>query len=427
MRERAKNAALAGLFVLMIFLLYLSLTLGVEREDGLLARVFGVAETEEEVTLQPRSAVELRALAVCTPNGVRMPENSAEKEEMQSAVSAVYAEAVGSAGEAQNITRRQYLELFSAPAIYFGFDAELPLFLLRAWVGFEGGERDSRVRGLVVADGGGQVNIAWYDTAAGQYRMAPTAAGIDRLAQACEPWSESNAIFAFQDSDFAALCADEPVLLRAGTETIYNALPPAFAEAGELSRELLAGFGLNPYLARVYEEAAGDMVYVENYNALGYNALRMSAKGELTYTAGAAGQGISLGLSEEEAADWSLLVEGVRALLSDLNAQAGASGAYSLSEIIQEQNGELALLFDLTVDGYAVVSERPAAHAVVQDGQVVYLRMSPVRCEAAGTQSILPARQAVAALKGGHNLRLNVRYVEKESGVLTPVLCSTEE
>ncbi len=427
MRERAKNAALAGLFVLMIFLLYLSLTLGIEREDGLLARVFGAAETGEEVTLQPRSAIELRTLAVCTPNGVRMPENSSEKEEMQSAVSAIYAEAVGSAGEAQVITRRQYLELFRTPAVYFGFDAELPLFLLRAWVGFDGGERDSRLRGLVVAADGEQVSVAWYDTAAGQYCMSPTAAGVDRLTQACSLWNESNAVFAFQDADFAALCADEPVLLRAGAETKYSVLPPAFAEAGELSRELLGGFGLNPYLARVYAEAAGDRVYVENYNALGYNALRMSAKGELTYTAGAAGQGISLGLSEEETGDWSLLVEGVRALLSNLNAQAGASGTYSLSEIVQEQNGELTLLFDLTLGGYAVVAERPAAHAVVQNGQVVYLRMSPVRCEASGTQSILPARQAVAALRGGHDLRLNVRYMEKENGVLTPVLCSAEE
>ena len=277
MRERAKNTALAGLFALMIGLLYFSLTLGIEREDGLLARVFGVAEPSEEVVLQPRSAVELRALAVCTPDGVRMPENSGEKEEMQSAVSAVYAEAVGSAGEAQTITRRQYLELLGAPAIYFGFDAELPLFLLRAWVGFDGGERESRLSSLVVAASGGQVCIAWYDTAAKQYCMAPTAAGIERLTQVCGLWDEGNAVFAFQDADFAALCADEPVLLRAGSETKYNALPPAFAEAGELSRELLAGFGLNPYLARVYEEAAGDRVYVENYNALGYNALRLSA------------------------------------------------------------------------------------------------------------------------------------------------------
>ncbi len=281
--------------------------------------------------------------------------------------------------------------------------------------------------GLVVAADGEQVSVAWYDTAAGQYCMSPTAAGVDRLTQACSLWNESNAVFAFQDADFAALCADEPVLLRAGAETKYSVLPPAFAEAGELSRELLAGFGLNPYLARVYAEAAGDRVYVENYNALGYNALRMSAKGELTYTAGAAGQGISLGLSEEETGDWSLLVEGVRALLSNLNAQAGASGTYSLSEIVQEQNGELTLLFDLTLGGYAVVAERPAAHAVVQNGQVVYLRMSPVRCEASETQSILPARQAVAALRGGHDLRLNVRYMEKENGVLTPVLCSAEE
>ena len=181
MRERVKSIVLAMLFVLMIVLLYVSLTLGIESEEGLLARIFGVSTATEEVVLQPRSAAELRVLAICTPDGVRMPENSTEKLEMQNALSAVYSEAVGSAGEAQVITGRQYLDLIKSPAVYLGYDTELPMFLLRTWVGFDAGERESRLYSLLIAVREDEVVVAWYDTAAEEYRMAVTAAAAGQL------------------------------------------------------------------------------------------------------------------------------------------------------------------------------------------------------------------------------------------------------
>ncbi len=423
MRERMKSAALAVLLVTMLLLLYLSLTLGIDSGEKILARIFGVSAPSEEVELQPRAAVELRALAVCTPQGVRMPQSAAEKDEMSNAVSAIYAEAVGSAGEAQAITRQQYLNLLRAPAVYFGFDTELPLFLLRAWVGLERGQRgESRLCNLVVAAAEEQVVMAWYDTGAGEYRMSATAAAVDRLTRLCEGWRGSNAVFAFQDGGFAALCADEPVLLAVSEEKIYSVRPLELAQTGELSREVLTSFDLNPYLARVYEESGGEMVYVE-----GYNVLRVNGQGDLVYTAGAAGQGLSLGVSEAEADDQSLIVEGVRALLSGLNRQVGAGGVYSFNEMSAGKDGELTLLFDLTLDGRPVVSKRPAAHVTVHSGRVTYLRIAPRRFEQAGSRSILPIRQAAAVLQGRSGLRLSVRYEEKQDGLLIPALYSTEE
>ena len=76
MRERVKSAVLALLFVLMLVLLFVSLTLGVESDEGLLARVFGVPAAADETELQPRIAAEIRVLAICTPDGVHMPESS---------------------------------------------------------------------------------------------------------------------------------------------------------------------------------------------------------------------------------------------------------------------------------------------------------------------------------------------------------------
>ena len=188
MRERLKSAVLALLFVSMLVLLFVSLTLGVESDEGLLSRVFGVPAAAEETELQPAPAAEARVLAFCTPSGVRMPESSEEKNEMLSAVSAVYSEAVGSLGEVTAITRRQYLALIDTPAVYLGFDTELPFSLLRTWVGYDAVEYESRLRSLVVsADADGTVVIAWYDTAAEEYRMAPTAAAAANSLRSCAP------------------------------------------------------------------------------------------------------------------------------------------------------------------------------------------------------------------------------------------------
>lgn len=420
MRERVKSAVLALLFVLMLVLLFVSLTLGVESDEGLLARVFGVPAAADETELQPRIAAEIRVLAICTPDGVHMPESSEEKTEMLSAVSAVYSEAVGSLGEVTAITRRQYLALIDTPAVYLGFDTELPFSLLRTWVGYDAVEYESRLRSLVVSVADGNVVIAWYDTAAEEYRMAPTAAATEQLEQLCADRGEANAVFAFQDSAFSALREDEPVLLSLITGTIYSMQPANFAQSGEVPRELLAGFDINPYLARVYEES-GDMVYVE-----GYNVLRAGAQGELVYTSGSEDQGISLGLPDSQQENWSLLLEGARVLLSELSAQAGAGGVYSLREISTDESGETTILFDLLLDGWPILTERPAAHVTVQNGRVTYLRMEPHRFEAAGEQTILPARQAAAALQGESNLCLSVRYVQNEEGLLVPTLCSSE-
>lgn len=420
MRERVKSVILAMLFVSMTVLLYVSLTLGIESEEGLLARIFGVSTATEEVILQPRSAAELRVLAICTPDGVRMPENSTEKLEMQNTLSAVYSEVVGSAGEAQAITARQYLDLIKSPAVYLGYDTELPMFLLRTWVGFDAGERESRLYSLLIAARGDEVVVAWYDTAAEEYRMAVTAAAVSQLEQACGAWAEPNAVFAFQDASFAVLADDEPVLLGLCSGATYSVQPASFTQTGELSRELLAGFDFNPYLARVYEEGS-DMVYVE-----GYSVLRASAQGELTYTSGGKGQGIWLGLPENQLDEWSLVLESVRTLLADLNVKAGAGGVYSLRGMGTSDNGELTLLFDMTLDGCPIEAEQTAAHVTVQDGRVTYLRMQPQRFEESGTQAVLPARQAAAALQGQHGLRLSVRYVLDDEGMLVPKLCSTE-
>ena len=419
MRERLKSAVLALLFVSMLVLLFVSLTLGVESDEGLLSRVFGVPATAEETELQPAPAAEARVLAFCTPSGVRMPESSEEKNEMLSAFSAVYSEAVGSIGQASGITRRQYLALLDAPAVYLGFDTELPLSLLRTWVGYDAAGFESRLRSLVVSADDDGVVIAWYDMSAEEYRMAPTAAAAAQLAQLCTGWDEPNAVFAFQDAGFSALREDEPVLLSLITAAVYSVQPSGFAQSGEVPRELLAGFDINPYLARVYEES-GDMVYVE-----GYNVLRAGARGELVYTSGGE-QGISLGLSYSQVDDQSLLLEGTRVLLDELSAQAGAGGVYSLREISTDENGETTILFDLLLDGWPVLADRPAARVTVRGGRVTYLRMEPHRFEAAGEQTVLPARQAAAALQGERGLCLSVRYVPDEEGLLIPTLCSSE-
>ena len=52
--------------------------------------------------------------------------------------------------------------------------------------------------------------------------------------------------------------------------------------------------------------------------------------------------------------------------MAELSAQAGAGGVYSLREISTDESGETTILFDLLLDGWPVLADRPAARVTVR-------------------------------------------------------------
>lgn len=408
MLERVKTAVLLVLLAVMPLLVYASFTLGMPD-----AQLGAPSQESTEPSAINTPAASPIKIALRTPNGTYMPE-AAVREEVLQQIERICGEALGSAGARTELTEEAYLALLRAPSVLLAYDTELPFSLLRAWAGYEYAGIDATVRRFVLAEDAGAVVIAFWDEATRTYACLKTAADADRLVRLCAGEYESNAVFGFENSVLSGLAPDEPILLAAQKLPELSVALPAFVTAGELPRELLEGFSLNPYLSKVYPESDGTLVYIEDYNAL-----RMTPAGELRYRV-STGRGIELLPPGEQSAQLTETVEKARALAVSLWNLSGASGTLSLAQIKNGENGALELSFSASYNGFPIC-DRSAAYLIVRDGAVDYLDLLPRVLTEGANMTLLPGLQLAAALPQQGDARPAVRYLQIRDGVLTPV------
>ena len=177
---------------------------------------------------------------------------------------------------------------------------------------------------------------------------------------------------------------------------------------------------MNAYLARVYQNSSGSLVYVE-----GRSTLSLGQEGELIY-AGAEGADLEISAGQEPQRTVEICQK-VCTLMRQVWSETGASGRLSLDSVRQE-NGRLLLSFALDVGGKFLEKDGGWAQVTVEDGAVTgasaYLRrLEPEEhalllpmTEAAGMLAALPHRQA----------RLCIRMTAGESG-FAPGICRVTE
>lgn len=407
MVERLKTAGIFALLALMILLLYGNLTLGMD--GGLLAPGSGGAD---ETALMADSQWPLvpTLVALGQAGEFYVPLTEGEWTLLMSQVHPLLAEAVGSMGELALLdgeTARQWL---SGDCLLVGYEDSQPLSALRVWSDAGALERDPAVRRLLLRLEEGRVVLALWDDAGVCYR-AVTAAGPQQLLALGERFARANARMAGADSPLAPDCM---VLEETGPLPVVRTALPDFAASGELPRTVLAAFGINGYLAKVYrEEATGDTVYVENYSSV-----RITAEGELIFSA-SAGQGIMPETPSDAAA---------AAALRDLGRRVwdllGAGGQLTLSGVTAGEDGSRLLAFDLLIGGRPVSPELGyAITARMEAGVITAIRMRPLVLEETGeTAEALGFRYGAMLLEGREGASLSLCYQQRPDGLLAPAL-----
>lgn len=419
MADRLKNLLLAVLLTLMVVLLGATFLLSMRNSQGgqrLLQALRPVEKTGASQTAITAMAWPEK-LAVLGEEGVFYAVSGEEYTQLYQQGEALCQEALGSANAPIQLTETEYRRLLQAPAILVEYHSGLPFFLLQAWSGSEELRTELTVRRFALTKTAFGVVLLLTDEKGSRWQ-AMTAASAAELEELCAQERQSNAILAKES--YPGLAWDELLLTGAADLPGYSSLRPDIVEKGELSQQVQALFSMNAYLARVYQNSSGSLVYVE-----GRSTLSLGQEGELIY-AGAEGADLEISAGQEPQRTVEICQK-VCTLMRQVWSETGASGRLSLDSVRQE-NGRLLLSFALDVGGKFLEKDGGWAQVTVEDGAVTgasaYLRrLEPEEhalllpmTEAAGMLAALPHRQA----------RLCIRMTAGESG-FAPGICRVTE
>ena len=419
MADRLKNLLLAVLLTLMVVLLGATFLLSMRNSQGgqrLLQALRPVEKTGASQTAITAMAWPEK-LAVLGEEGVFYAASGEEYAQLYQQGEALCQEALGSANAPIQLTETEYRRLLQAPAILVEYHSGLPFFLLQAWSGSEELREALTVRRFALTKTAFGVVLLLTDEKGSRWQ-AMTAASAAELEELCAQERQSNAVLAKES--YPGLAWDELLLTGAADLPGYSSLRPDIVEKGELSQQVQALFSMNAYLARVYQNSSGSLVYVE-----GRSTLSLGQEGELIY-AGAEGADLEISAGQEPQRTVEICQK-VCTLMRQVWSETGASGRLSLDSVRQE-NGRLLLSFALDVGGKFLEKDGGWAQVTVEDGAVTgasaYLRrLEPEEhalllpmTEAAGMLAALPHRQA----------RLCIRMTAGESG-FAPGICRVTE
>ena len=422
MLEKIKNLLIVLLGLLMVVQLGINLTLGLEDHNllRLQDRLNLGNRTEQESVTFSEPAIRPAKLTIRGPGGLYLAAGN-DTETLLTAVSPILSEALGSVGKIEAITDRQFLTYLSGEHIGFSFTHAVPFYLLQHWwTGETGFSSDQSASTLAVVSDEGKVALAFCDSASGRYYLAETAAGYERFISQCESAPAGNAFYAFEQDGYHMLTAYEPVWSQSVWFPTYTAAVPDFSAEGGISEGLLSAFDINAFLAEVYKERDGDIVYIE-----GHTALQFSKEGLILYSV-TGDDGIDLemesGLSEKEQQAYA--ARRACEILERISASAGCGGGFSVAEITARENGWVIAFERALGGGFITETDGYSAVVTVERGRITGIRTRLSTATEGPAAMLLPIRLATALLDGGQN-GFWVRYTEQD-GVLVPDLFSTQ-
>lgn len=420
MREKIKNLLIVLLGLLMIAQLMVNLALGLG-EDTLqaMANHLGVGirpDSTQSVLSEP--VLRPAKLAICGPEGLHLAGGN-EVDALLGAVSPILSEALGSVGKITSIEEKEFLQALSEQHIAFSFSYPVPFYLLQHWwTGETGFSSDQAASTLLILSREEKVALAFCDESTGKYYLAETAAGYERFVSQCQAAPAGNAFYAFERDGYHMLRAYEPVWSGAVHYPTYTIALPDFSEEGAISDELLSAFEINHFLAEVYKESDGDIVYIE-----GYNALQFSKDGHVVYSVTGDG-GIDLELSDSasEKERRAYISRRIGEILERISAAAGCDGGFSIAGITAEKGGYVVTCERGMGGGFVTEADGYSAIVTTRGDRITGIRMTLSTASENGTAMLLPLHLATALLEGEDN-SFCVRYTEQE-GLMVPDLYS---
>ena len=311
----------------------------------------------------------------------------------------------------EEISRRQWENaLTETGSVCFDFQGEIPLQVLTGWLSGESSRQTAVVRRLALSVQGDWVDLYYRDETDGRYfRCKCEMVEASRLLEVLAALSGNGAYYAFEAEEYSMLDPDTMLLNRIAPVASYvksNPVPSGQGTLEQLSDEL--GFVINPngiYYAGEWVARSGD------------DTLRLSDDGTLTYLAEDYG-GEHFPVTDQGAAGPLFnVVESCRRLASALmENRSGQARLYLMS--VQVLDGEWEIQFGYSLNGIPVRMERGCAARFRVRGEWITqfeLRIQNY-ADSGSTQTVLPARQAAAALEAKGLAGAPAR-LHKEAGV----------
>ena len=414
MVERLKNLLLLALLLIMAGLLALTFFVSIQGSRGG-NRLLQAGDEGESLVIPVTTgpAAQPEELAVLGPAGLFLARDQ-QYDRLYRQLEPLWQEALGSAEALEPMDNETYLALLQAPGVLLQYHAAQPMFLLRSWSGSEHLSEELEVSGLALVGQEESVLLLVTDRNGGRWK-AGTAASFGELNSICISVDTANGQLAGQH---AAVPADQVLTGQVGTCNSVRMLASEMTGRSELSQNLLALFGMNAYLTKVYPTADNSLVYVESHSTVS-----LTPMGDLTYS----GEGIELevtgsGESERQADICRSVCDRMRLLWQ----QAGADGTLGLEEVHFE--GDRGVLrFSLHLNGtYLERKEGHWATVTVENGRITGIAAALRQLETGDTVRLLPTLQAAATLKEGRGA-VRVRLLEGDDGLFIPQICFVTE
>lgn len=422
MREKLKNLLIVLLGILMVVMLVINLSLGLEESNlRAIGHRLGFRTDRGSTAIAVSEPAVLPAkLAIRGPQGLYLAGGS-EMEDLLGTVSPILSEALGSVGKISSIAENEFLNYLGGDHIACAFTFPVPFYLLQHWwTGETGFSSDQAASMLAVVSKEEAVAIVFCDDSTGKHYLAETAAGYERFVGQCQAAPAGNAFYAFERDGYHMLAAHEPVWSSAVYYPTYTVAVPDFSAEGAISDQLLSAFDINPFLAEVYKESDGDIVYIE-----GYNALQFSKDGRIHYSVTGDG-GIDLEmdglLSDKERKAHA--ARRICDILEQIGAAAGCDGGFSVAGIAEQPDGWVITCERFLGGAFVTETDGYSAVVTVRGGRITGIRITLTTAAEESSARLLPIQLATALLDGSDN-SFFVRYAASD-GMYIPDLYSTK-
>ena len=327
-------------------------------------------------------------------------------------------EALSDAGAPESVGRAQWENAqSSAPGITFDFQGTLPLEVLAGWLSGEETGLAAPVRRLTLSPWKEGVALFYRNEEDGRYYRCPApAVSADQLAQALSGLRSNGAYYAFESEVYRQLDPDTLLVEGQPAPGIYAASNSAAGGQPALER-LMEDLGIPVSSSSFY--TSGD----EEVARSGYDMVRLSAGGVLTYIGGEHGEASFPIQSRSGSPTLFEAVEACRrTAAAAILPRCGDARLYLMSA--QNTDQGLEVLFGYSLNGAVVrMEEGCAARFLVREGSIVHFSFHLRSYTSTGETALLPPlRQAAAAMEaeGLTGGELLLAYADGGGGRLSP-------
>ncbi len=338
--------------------------------------------------------------------------DSAAADELFEQTAVVLTETLTSAGAPEPLDRSGWESaLQDGPGIMLDFQGSVPLSVLAGWLSGAPVSLDTSVRRLVLSAEEEGTAISCQDADTGEYfRIRSQVASPSQLTAALRNLSLNGAFYAFQSEGYGDLDPDTLLTADMPEPAVCTAFNPMSAGGSSLE-ELLDDLGIPANANGIYQGAGGEWVA-----RTGSGTLRLSDRGVTVFEAGEdLGDMFQTG-SGENASLYEQVEACRRVAYAALDGRTGQARPYLL-DTEQTEDG-LSVTFGLQVGGIPVMPDvQNACSFLVREGRIERFEIR-FRGYSPGeeTLSVLPPRQAAAALRSENQTGAEMLLVYEDTG-----------